>query len=79
LVDSPEPKVQGFRFIGYFVAQSFALIIVRMSRRANGEDGVGPAVIAIAIIIGLLYLYLGGALPSGHDSMAATEIQQQSK
>ena len=36
-----------------------------MSRRANSEAEVGPAVIAIAIIIGLLYLYLGGALHSG--------------
>jgi len=50
-----------------------------MSRRANSEAEVGPAAIAIAIVIGLLYLYLGGALHSGHGPTAATEIQQQSK
>ena len=51
----------------------------RMSRRANSEAELGPAAIAIAIVIGLLYFYLGGALRSGHSPTAASEIQQQSK
>ena len=50
------------RFIVCCVAKVFGLMIVRMSRRANREAEVGPTVIAIAIVIGLLYAYLGGAL-----------------
>jgi hypothetical protein len=37
-------------------------MIVGMIRRANREAEVGPSVIAIAIVVGLLYVYLGGAL-----------------
>ena len=49
-------------------------MIVRMSRRANSETEVGPAVIAIAIIIGLLYLYLGGALHSGRGPTTGASL-----
>jgi len=45
-------------------------MIVRMSRRANSEAEVGPAAIAIAVVIGL---------HSGHGPTAATGIEQQSK
>ena len=45
----------------------FGLMIGRMSRRANREAEIGPAAIAIAVVIGLLYVYLGGALRSGHS------------
>ena len=45
----------------------FGLIIGRMSRRANREAEIGPAAIVIAVVVGLLYLYLGGALRSGHS------------
>jgi hypothetical protein len=54
-------------------------MIVRMSRRANTEADVGPVAIAIAIIVGLLYIYLGGSLHRGFGPTAPTEIQQQSK
>jgi hypothetical protein len=54
-------------------------MIVRMSRRANSEAEIGPAAIAIAIIVGLLYLYLGGALHWGYGTTAPTGVQQQSK
>jgi hypothetical protein len=54
-------------------------MIVRMSRRANSEAEVGPATIAIAVVIGLLYLYLGGAPHLGDGPRAATGIEQQSK
>jgi hypothetical protein len=48
-------------------SKAFGLIIARMSRRANREAEIGPAAIAIAVVVGLLYLYLGGALRSGHS------------
>jgi hypothetical protein len=48
-------------------SKAFGLIIGRMSRRANREAEIGPAAIAIAVVVGLLYLYLGGALRSGHS------------
>ena len=51
-------------------------MIARMSRRANGAVEVGPAAIAIAITIGLLYLYLGGALHSVHGPTTATVAQE---
>jgi hypothetical protein len=54
-------------------------MIVRMSRRANSEAEVGHAAIAIAIIVGLLYLYLRGALHGGYGTTAPTGVQQQSK
>jgi hypothetical protein len=56
LGDNPQSNGLGLRFIGYFVAQVFGLMIVCMSRRANSEAEVGHAAIAIAIIVGLLYL-----------------------
>ena len=53
-------------------------MIVHMSRRANSEAEVGPAAFAIAIIIGLLfYLYLGGALLSGHGPTTPTVTQPE--
>jgi hypothetical protein len=52
-------------------------MIVRMSRRANSEAEIGPA--AIAIIVGLLYLYLGGALHWRYGTTAPTGVRQQSK
>ena len=54
-------------------------MILRMSRRANGESEVGSAAIAIAVTIGLLYLYLGSALQKGYGPPAPTGIPQQSK
>ena len=54
-------------------------MIVRMSRRANSEAEVGPAAIAIAIIVGLLYFYLGVASHWGYDTTAPSGVQQQSK
>jgi hypothetical protein len=57
--------------------KSFGLMIVHMSRRANSEAEVGPAAFAIAIIIGLLYLYLGGALLSGHGPTTPTVTQPE--
>ena len=53
--DNPQSKSLGLQFIECFVIQSFGLMIVRMSRRANREAEVGPAAFAIAVIIGLLY------------------------
>ncbi|MGB5182472.1 MAG: hypothetical protein WBO12_09820 [Xanthobacteraceae bacterium] len=50
-----------------------------MSRRANSVAEVGPAALAIAIVVGLLYLYLGGALHWGYSTTAPTADQQQSK
>src|SRR5262249_35377979 len=66
-------------FSEYFVAQSFALMIARMSRPANSESEAGSAAIAIAMIVGLLYLYLGSAPHQGHGPTAPTGIPQQSK
>jgi uncharacterized membrane protein len=79
LGDNPQSEGLGIEFIGHFVVQLFSLMIVRMSRRTNSEAEVGPAAIAIAIIVGLLYIYLGGALHWGYGPTAPTGIQQVSK
>ena len=54
-------------------------MIVRMIRRANSVAAVGPAAIAIAVIVGLLYLYLAGPLLWGYGTTAPPGVQQQSK
>ena len=57
-------------------SKAFGLIIGRMSRRANREAEIGPAAIAIAVVIGLLYLYLGGALRSGHSPIPGAGLSR---
>jgi hypothetical protein len=53
----------------------------RWSSKATKACGRGSGfeLSTLNVIVGLLYLYLGGVLDWGHDPMAATRIQQQSK